>query len=225
MNSLRRWSLVLFLSFNAFGSAITFVTALPVATEQIVVRFNAQPIFQTSDYFGVNLPMSIVYGYNPRLAFFTTLNQGFSAENLAGPGGAIARVSTAGASDTLFFLRYTLFRRDRPGSIFRIAPLAGAFFPAGRNDSSSVPIFYYTFDALMISGKDIRSEPLKKRRELLRTKILSLLKDPIRYSPTLDSTLNDLIQSVPQQRFEGLIAKRCDSIYESGQRSGAWLKT
>jgi bifunctional non-homologous end joining protein LigD len=76
----------------------------------------------------------------------------------------------------------------------------------------------------MLSGRDIRSEPLEKRRELLRTKVLSRLKDPIRYSPTLDSALSDLINSVWQKQFEGLIAKRRDSIYESGQRTGAWLK-
>lgn len=90
--------------------------------------------------------------------------------------------------------------------------------------SSTVPLFYYAFDLLMLSGRDLRSEPLEKRRELLRTKILSRLKDPIRYSPTLDSTLHNLIESVRQQKFEGLIAKRKNSMYESGQRSGAWLK-
>jgi bifunctional non-homologous end joining protein LigD len=76
----------------------------------------------------------------------------------------------------------------------------------------------------MLSGRDIRSEPLEKRRELLRTKILARLQEPIRYSPTLDAPLNDLIQSVRQQKFEGLIAKRRDSVYEFGERSGAWLK-
>jgi ATP-dependent DNA ligase len=87
-----------------------------------------------------------------------------------------------------------------------------------------VPIYYYAFDAMMLSGRDLRSEPLEKRRELLRTKILSLLKEPIRYSPTLEAPLKDLIQSVREQKFEGLIAKRRNSAYESGQRTGAWLK-
>jgi ATP-dependent DNA ligase len=90
--------------------------------------------------------------------------------------------------------------------------------------SSNAPLFFYAFDLMMVSGRDIRSEPFEKRRELLRSKILSKLNNPIRYSPTLDSPLNDLIQSVRQQKFEGLIAKRRNSAYESGQRSGAWLK-
>jgi ATP-dependent DNA ligase len=40
----------------------------------------------------------------------------------------------------------------------------------------------------------------------------------------LEGGLDDLIRSVRDQRFEGLIAKRRDSRYESGDRSGAWLK-
>ena len=36
--------------------------------------------------------------------------------------------------------------------------------------------------------------------------------------------LSDLIASVRQQKLEGLIAKRTDSAYESGERSSAWLK-
>ncbi len=40
----------------------------------------------------------------------------------------------------------------------------------------------------------------------------------------MEATLSDLIQSVRDQHFEGLVAKRKDSQYESGLRSGAWLK-
>jgi ATP-dependent DNA ligase len=36
--------------------------------------------------------------------------------------------------------------------------------------------------------------------------------------------LHRLIESVREQQFEGLIAKRRDSFYESGQRNGAWRK-
>jgi ATP-dependent DNA ligase len=90
--------------------------------------------------------------------------------------------------------------------------------------SSNVPIFYYVFDLLIFVGTDIRSEPLEARRELLRTDVLPKLSEPIRYSPELDGSLDDLIRSVQEQKFEGLIAKRRDSHYESGDRSGAWLK-
>jgi bifunctional non-homologous end joining protein LigD len=90
--------------------------------------------------------------------------------------------------------------------------------------SSSVPIFYYAFDVLILRSRDVRFEALETRRELLRTKALSKLHDPIRYSPSLDANLPDLIRSVREQGLEGLVAKRRSSVYESGQRSGAWLK-
>lgn len=93
-----------------------------------------------------------------------------------------------------------------------------------QNYAAGSPLLYYAFDLLMLRGRDLRSKPLSERRELLRSKVLSRLGEPIRYSPTLDGNLHDLIDSVRQQKFEGLIAKRIDSIYESGDRSGAWLK-
>jgi len=73
-------------------------------------------------------------------------------------------------------------------------------------------------------SQDLRSEPLHIRRELLRTRVLSKLVEPVRYSPELDASLSDLIQSVREQKFEGLIAKRLDSRYEFGERTGTWLK-
>jgi bifunctional non-homologous end joining protein LigD len=43
-------------------------------------------------------------------------------------------------------------------------------------------------------------------------------------SNALDAELSVLIQSVHEQHFEGLVAKRRDSRYEPGRRSGAWQK-
>jgi bifunctional non-homologous end joining protein LigD len=40
----------------------------------------------------------------------------------------------------------------------------------------------------------------------------------------LEARLKDLIQSVKAQGLEGLVAKRRNSRYKPGQRSGAWLK-
>ena len=90
--------------------------------------------------------------------------------------------------------------------------------------SSQVPIYFYAFDLPMLAGRDLTSMPLEERRRRLQTKVLSKLADPIRFSPTLDSSLDELIRSVREQGFEGLIAKRRNSKYEAGGRSGAWLK-
>jgi bifunctional non-homologous end joining protein LigD len=45
----------------------------------------------------------------------------------------------------------------------------------------------YAFDLLMLRGRDLMREPLERRRELLRTKVIPLLPDSIRYSETLEA--------------------------------------
>ena len=50
------------------------------------------------------------------------------------------------------------------------------------------------------------------------------LKEPTRHFAPLTGSLRDLLQAVREQGLEGLIAKRRDSAYEAGQRSGAWRK-
>jgi DNA ligase D-like protein (predicted ligase) len=90
--------------------------------------------------------------------------------------------------------------------------------------SSGAPIVYYVFDVLVLEGRDVMAEPLSARRELLRTEILPKLGEPIRHCPELNASLADVIASVRAAGLEGLVAKRLDSQYEPGQRSGAWRK-
>jgi DNA ligase D-like protein (predicted ligase) len=90
--------------------------------------------------------------------------------------------------------------------------------------SAGAPLYFYVFDVLILAGRDVTVEPLCKRRELLEQLVLTKLSEPIRYSPQLQASLKDLIQSVKVQGLEGMVAKRSDSKYEPGQRSGAWQK-
>src|SRR5262245_44229967 len=87
--------------------------------------------------------------------------------------------------------------------------------------SAPAPVVFYVFDVLVLSGKDLRREPLHKRREVLEKKVLPKLPEPVRYSSPLDAELPILIQSVKAHGFEGLVAKRRNSPYEAGLRSGA----
>jgi bifunctional non-homologous end joining protein LigD len=59
---------------------------------------------------------------------------------------------------------------------------------------------------------------------VLQDQILAKLGEPIRQSPELNGSLRDLITAVQEQSLEGLVAKRRNSLYESGQRYGAWRK-
>ncbi len=85
-------------------------------------------------------------------------------------------------------------------------------------------LVYFVFDLLVLSGRDLKKEPLETRRGLLETKIMPKLAEPIRLSPTLEGSMQELIQAVKVTRLEGLVAKRKDSVYEPGLRTGAWRK-
>jgi DNA ligase D-like protein (predicted ligase) len=97
-------------------------------------------------------------------------------------------------------------------------------FNALQNHASSAPVLYFVFDVLVLAGRDVMRETLATRRTLLEQKILPKLGEPVRYFPPLDASLPVLIESVKAQGLEGLVAKRRDSRYEPGLRSGAWMK-
>jgi hypothetical protein len=95
---------------------------------------------------------------------------------------------------------------------------------SGQPGSSKAPVLYFVFDVMVLAGRDVMHEPLAARRELLKRKILPKLGEPVRYAAPLDASLPVLIESVKAQGLEGLVAKRLDSRYEAGLRSGAWQK-
>jgi len=90
--------------------------------------------------------------------------------------------------------------------------------------SRETELQFYVFDLLILRGKNLIQQSLEKRRELLRTKVMPGLPDSIRYSETLQASPAELIEAVREQGFEGIVAKRRDSLYEPGKRSGAWQK-
>lgn len=73
-------------------------------------------------------------------------------------------------------------------------------------------------------GRNLTHKTLDARRALLEAQIFPKLSDPVRRVPVLEASIRDVIQSVTHYGFEGVVAKRRDSVYEPGQRSGAWRK-
>jgi bifunctional non-homologous end joining protein LigD len=57
-------------------------------------------------------------------------------------------------------------------------------------------------------GRDLTREPLEKRREILRARVMPRLSDSIRYSETREASPAELIEAVREQGFEGIVAKR-----------------
>jgi len=111
------------------------------------------------------------------------------------------------------------------GEIVALDPEGKPSFNLLQNHGSSgAPLHFFIFDLLVLKGRDVMGKSLTERRELLEMQIFPKMEEPIRYSPVLEAGLKDLIQSVKAQGLEGLVAKRRDSKYEPGLRSGAWLK-
>ena len=110
------------------------------------------------------------------------------------------------------------------GEIVALDAAGRPCFNALQNHDLSTALFFYVFDVMILAGKDVMSEPLNVRRQLLRESVLAKLDEPIRESPELEASLPDLIQSVKANGLEGLVAKRRDSRYEPGLRSGVWQK-
>ena len=82
---------------------------------------------------------------------------------------------------------------------------------------------FYAFDLPILAGDDLKQRPLDERRKALR-KLTRQLNDPIRFSETFEASAADMIAVVREQGLEGVVAKRRDSRYEPGRRSGAWVK-
>jgi bifunctional non-homologous end joining protein LigD len=89
--------------------------------------------------------------------------------------------------------------------------------------AKGIPLVYYAFDLLSLEDSDLRSRPLIERRQLL-AKLLKKAPENIKFSEELKGTSEQLLQVARGFHIEGLIAKRPDSPYESGRRSGAWVK-
>ena len=93
-----------------------------------------------------------------------------------------------------------------------------------QNYAPGTALVYYVFDVMVLAGRDVKRRTLEERRELLESEILPSLGEPVRYAGELNAGLRELVHSVKTQGLEGLVAKRRDSVYEPGLRSGAWMK-
>jgi DNA ligase D-like protein (predicted ligase) len=85
-------------------------------------------------------------------------------------------------------------------------------------------LYFYVFDLLAYAGKDLRALPLTARRELLQNEVLKDMREPVRLSAAFAVAPKTLIAAARKSGLEGIVAKRANSRYEAGERSGAWVK-
>jgi bifunctional non-homologous end joining protein LigD len=98
-----------------------------------------------------------------------------------------------------------------------------SFSSLQNSGDGAAAILFYAFDVPVLEGVDLRSKPLATRREMLR-ELISKLPDTIRFSETFDASAAELMAAVRSNGLEGVVAKRRDSSYKPGDRSGAWVK-
>ncbi len=90
-----------------------------------------------------------------------------------------------------------------------------------------VPVRYVVFDLLYLDGGLLHDAPYTERRTLLAGLELGGT-GPVEVPPFLDggdaSQVAELLEFTKEQRLEGLIAKRLDSVYRPGRRVDFWRK-
>jgi len=88
---------------------------------------------------------------------------------------------------------------------------------------TAIPVQLMLFDLLFEDGKDLRRLPLSKRRQRLE-EFFEPSDCPVDLSMVLAESVELLMESAQELGLEGVMAKRTDSRYVSGQRTRTWIK-
>lgn len=91
------------------------------------------------------------------------------------------------------------------------------------NRSKALPALFYAFDLPNLGGTDLSSLPLEERRRHLEA-LSADFAEPLRLSTLLPGTPDEILAAVAAVGLEGVVGKKLSSLYEPGERSGAWVK-
>ena len=109
-------------------------------------------------------------------------------------------------------------RPDMQALLSRLQKGSGSLPPP----RATVPVTYIVFDILEKEGKPLIDLPFLERRNMLKQAVTEgphlLLSVPV------EERGEDYYRAAIAKGLEGVMAKRKDSPYEPGLRSGAWLK-
>jgi bifunctional non-homologous end joining protein LigD len=121
--------------------------------------------------------------------------------------GEIFAVGPSGRPD--FGLLQGRMKLTRPGDVKRAR--------------ATIPVQMMLFDLLADGGDDLRRLSLRKRRERLAD-FFEPGECPVGLSEALDGQVEHILESARELGLEGVMAKRADSRYVSGQRTHTWIK-
>ncbi|HXB15918.1 MAG TPA: DNA ligase D [Solirubrobacteraceae bacterium] len=91
-----------------------------------------------------------------------------------------------------------------------------------RRLAKQTPVTYMIFDLLWLDGHSLMDEPYAERRERLAG--LELSAEAWQTPEHVVGHGKQFLEATKEQHLEGLVAKRLDSRYEPGRRTGAWVK-
>jgi DNA ligase D-like protein (predicted ligase) len=105
-----------------------------------------------------------------------------------------------------------------------------ALGPDGRPDfnllqnfrSAESRIVYYAFDILIHEQRNLTQLPLSERRAILSSVIEP--GEHVALSEISDRSAAGMLKFIKSHGLEGAVAKRSDSVYQPGQRTGLWSK-
>ncbi len=89
--------------------------------------------------------------------------------------------------------------------------------------TSKAPLRFYVFDLLHIDNENLTQKILEKRRKRLENEFAAV-PEAMQLSPILSGEARNVLAHVKEFEFEGVVAKRVDSVYEPGKTSDNWQK-
>lgn len=98
---------------------------------------------------------------------------------------------------------------------------------AALSEGQSEDLIFFAFDALFLTGEDLRSQPLRDRKARLAEAVKDAgekLGGQIRYVEHFETAGDAVLKSACRLSLEGVISKRLDAPYRSG-RGQDWVKS
>lgn len=87
----------------------------------------------------------------------------------------------------------------------------------------AVELRYYAFDLLRLNGKDLKREPLMRRKDRLQP-LVDKPKGPVLFSGHIVGEGERVVRKACAMGMEGIVSKKADAPYLSG-RGTAWIKS
>lgn len=149
------------------------------------------------------------------------------------------QAARSGAALSLYSRRGNLLNARFPSLVDDLAPmpdgtvLDGELVALGKDGRPSFQLLqnargpspqlvFYAFDILIHRHRSLLGLPFVERREILRSALAQCGR--VQLSEAVETSAAAVLQTVRDHGLEGVVAKRAESLYEPGRRTGAWLK-